>query len=203
MGIADRTDRKEEKEMRLMDMQENMKFVELRKSFQCICREFERFEQEFGWNEMLADSLDTSVHYANVFGGDILTYAFYLTAADGSLTAEESALIEGVLQQGLNQHFLSELIKNAGIVSEEDRKKYESSTIKSMCIAVVYDRFYKEKRKEDATGSLTEKVLTFFREFGKQLVEIDREKTSQEQQSIETLLAGLQKTSEEYAARIE
>lgn len=172
------------------------------KYYLSLRKKFERFEEDFGLNQMLTKTEDTSVHYVNILGGDVLTYAFYLAAADGQLAIEETAYIETVVKMGLNQGFTLELIKNSPVVDEEDRKKYENTAMTSLSIAMIADRYYKAKPDSGVYANYTGMLIEFLEKFGKGLVGIDGEISPEEKESIDALLKNFKTVSESFANQV-
>ncbi len=179
------------------------KVFSLRWKYYLVLRErFDKFEKDFGLNQMLTKSNDPDIHYVNILGGEILTYAFYLAAADGSLAIEETAYIESIMHYGLTQSSTLELIKSSSVINEEDRKKYENTAMKSLTIAMLSDRFYMSKPEGKWQSSLAGMLISFLEQFGKGLVGIDGEITKEEQQSIDALINNFKTVSESFANQI-
>ena len=181
---------------------EEAKVADLRSRYVKIREFLDIFERDFGRKDVLTGDTNPDIHYANVFGGDVMKFAFYLVAADGKLALAETQFIEGVLNMGLTQEFTLELIQNSGIMDEEDRKKYESSALKSLNIALISDRYYLAHPMGSGITDLTDKIILFFKHFGETLVGIDGEESPEETESIEKLLKNFRTVSEAFATSI-
>lgn len=131
--------------------------------------------------------------YASVFGGEVCKFAYYIAATDDRLDERERVYINEITGYAESTQSMIDMMKQSGVVMDEDRERFAQTPFKCLEIALLADSVYKDRGQE---SDLLKMTLTFFILLGTDLMSVDGQVTSEEQAALQAIVDTMQIVAE-------